>query len=52
MFKKKYRESEEFLKRQQNIDAVLVLVRVLEVSSDKDIVAKTYTKITQLLDKI
>lgn len=47
-----YRDSEDYLKRQQNIDAILVLAKVLELPIEKDIQRKAENKILGLLDKI
>lgn len=45
-------ETKEYLERQQNIDALLVLSKFLEVNVSPAILEKAQLKISQLIDKV
>lgn len=47
-----FSKSESYLKRQQDIDALLILAKVLDLPLDTDAVTKLKAKIYTLIDKI
>ena len=54
IFKKEHKDTKEYLDRQQNLDAILILSKLLEpgMATNTDQQTIVRNKISQLLDKI
>lgn len=48
----KYSESKEYLDKQQNIDSLLVLAKLMDLQTSAVIQEKVTNKISQILDKL